>query len=592
MIKKMAWLIPTILAGSLAVGGGVAAGYIVNSNSTFQELRKYTALPSKADNDGIIQSYLSSAVNGSKLLSLPGFTHTTPLTQALSTTSNENSVIYKYMNNLGFLLLDDKYGFPIFNKSNQLDNSVSQPIWSTHVASAQFRTDLGSFIVGIALGEFLNEYQYYFTSNDNKLTYGTYGGDNFSSVTGYMGGLQRGIEWFNTYIVPYAHLENGNPYKNVEQIFVGESYGQNFSGTFNSNETSKALINNFLDKNVDALMPVAGDQTAQATSLIKQRNLRTIVIGVDSANELDTNSNLNLYTSGYESVNGSNKIGGTNNIIQFSSLKRLDQITPLIVNNINNGKVLPDGDETIGGLGYHSLGTVENNSVGISEAGYQYFIRAMKMYVASFNVDPDTPPESFSSNQQNVVSPDYITQIFKVPNDDANINIPNTDEYKQYYTDELYKKYVNVIVKNDTFIALNDSVNKEYKILNGSIKCLYTDLPNTGSQMMPLNIDELDSWYDNTYKNSSSYSSLSESDHSARLNSLRQWFQTNNQTVNVRKSFNLLNALDSDDWKDNNSIIKIALNSPTIALMDKSFNESAFNGLILYWKSKGINIKV
>ena len=133
-----------------------------------------------ASNDGLIQSYLAAAVNGTKLISAPGYTHTSPITQALSITKDQNFAIYKHMNDLGFLLLDDKYGSPIF-KGNQIDNSVAQPIWTTNVASAQFRTDLGTFLVGIALGEFLNEYQYYFADDeDHKLTFATYGGSNFS----------------------------------------------------------------------------------------------------------------------------------------------------------------------------------------------------------------------------------------------------------------------------------------------------------------------------------------------------------------------------------------------------------------------------
>ena len=128
---------------------------------------------------------------------------------------------------------------------------------------------------------------------------------------------------------------------------------QNFAGGFGTTD-GNALINAFLNQKVDALMPVAGDQTTQAVRMIKQLNLRTIVIGVDSASELNTNANQTLPISGYQEVNGSTAIGGTNKIIQFSSLKKMDEMTLGIINNINENIVLPKDIKNVGGLGYHA----------------------------------------------------------------------------------------------------------------------------------------------------------------------------------------------------------------------------------------------
>lgn len=584
MIKKAYWLIPSIIIGVGAIAGGATAGYLVNSNSVFNELRTYTAIPTGISNDALIQSYLAAAVNGTKLISAPGFTHTAPITQALAIAQNQNPAIYKYMNKTGFLLLDDKYGSPIFNSNNEIDTKVNQPVWSTNVASAQFRTDLGTFIVGIGLGEFLNEYQYYFaTDEDGKLTYGTYGGDNFSSVTSFMGGLQRGINFFNEYIVPYAKNSSGQPYLPIEQVILGNGYQQNFSGGFGTTD-GNSLINQFLNQKVDALMPVAGDQTTQAVRMIKQNNLRTIVLGVDSASELNTNANQTLPISGYKDVNGSKAIGGTNNIIQFSSLKKLDQITLQITNNINNNVSLPTEGSTIGGFGYHSLGNVANNCVGISNAGYQYFIRAIKLFMASYGMDPNNPDANIVFDSQSVIDDSQIQSIFEIPNNNPNVNIPTTEEYKNYYTDNYYNQYVHVLTQTETYKQLDLPEYKKYILPGNDITCSYADIPNTGSQMMPLNIEELDQWFEQYVAGSDP--SVNEK----KLNSLKQWFKDNEETINIRKEFNLENQLNKEDWESNNTVIKVALNAPNISLLDKSFNESAFDGLILYWKSKGITI--
>lgn len=95
MIKKALWLVPSMLIGTGVIAGGITAGYIANSKSVFNELRTYTATPTSASNDGLIQSYLAAAVNGTKLISAPGYTHTSPITQALSIGEDENIAIYK-----------------------------------------------------------------------------------------------------------------------------------------------------------------------------------------------------------------------------------------------------------------------------------------------------------------------------------------------------------------------------------------------------------------------------------------------------------------------------------------------------------------
>ena len=401
-----------------------------------------------------------------------------------------------------------------------------------------------------------------------------------------MGGLQRGVNFFNENIVPFSKNSDGQAYLPIEQIILGPGYSQNFSSGFGTTD-GNSLINDFLNRNVDALMPVAGDQTTQAVRMIKQRSCRTIVVGVDSASELNTNANLALQIPGYKKINGSTKIGGTNNIIQFSSLKKLDQMTLSIANNINNNICSPLNDSTIGGLGYHSLGNIENNCVGISDAGYQFFIRAIKLYLASYDLDPNSPSSissNFFSDPQTNIDESTINSIFQIPNSNDAINNPESNDYKNYYTNDLYNSYASVITKTDYYKNLDLAENKKYIIENSSLICSYADIPNCGNRMMPLNQDELVSWF-NEYEATGN----SEVDNK-KLNSLLNWLNNNKETVDIRANFNLENELNKSDWEDNHSVIKVALNAPNIPLLDKSFNESAFDGLILYWKSKGVII--
>ena len=564
MIKKWMWAAPL---GTLVVGGVTAAvvgGCLANQNAN--PYRLYSATPVGNSNTDLIQTYFASIVNGSKLLMLPGYTHTIPLTQALGVTAKSNAPMYNYMNKAGFVLLDDSYGIPVFNSNNQVDTNTIQPVWSTQVASVKFRTDLGSFLTGIAVGEFLNEYQYYFAPNkDDKLTWATYGGATFSSVTGYMGGLQRGIRYFNEHMIKNQFTEDGRAFKPIEQVFLSSEENGNFSNGFGATDGNQ-LINNLLAKNVSLLVPVAGTQTQQAVRMINQLKKRTIVLGVDTAAENDTNMNLELPIKGTEMINGSTAIGGTNKIIQFSSLKKLDSAGMQILEHINKGiNYPPEKDGTIGGFGYQSLGNTKNDCVGVSEAGYPYFIKAV--------------------NRMNATT---------------NKTIPNIDKFSETELKEDYKKAVAKIEETQTFKDLDKPENKIYYAFDNwtsgeplvpGKSWSYEDLPNEGTKMMPLDIGKLDNWFKEDYLKLQPGQSMSEAD-TEKLNSLKQWFKDNQQEIDIREKFNLVGELSKQNYEKNKSIIKIVTNSPSTPLLDKSFAQSTYMGLVDYWKRQDVNLPV
>ena len=368
MLKKKLLVALSSLLGASAIVGLITAGYTVNNYN--DNAYQYATIPVGSSTAYLIQSYFSSAVNGSKLLYLASYLHTTPLTNALNISRANNAPINKYLGNTGFVLIDDQFGLPKFDSKSLFDLTVDQPIWSTNVAAAQFRTDLGSFITGITLGEFLNENQSYFL-DDGKLTWSTYGALPYSSITSFMGGMQKGINWFNENIVPKK-----DGYKEVEQVMIGSSYNQNFAGSFDVTAGNN-IVNELLAKNVDVIFPVAGAQVSQVVRLIKQSNKKTVVVGVDSAVEENSSINLDLSTN--------TNLGYKNKIVQFSSTKNIADVVEKITTIIDKPSVLTSNSNNdewsdLGGLGYSSLGTVKNNGVGVSDAGKPYFIKAMNIF--------------------------------------------------------------------------------------------------------------------------------------------------------------------------------------------------------------------
>lgn len=610
MIKKWMWAAPVSILAVGCVTGAVVGGYFANIHAN--PYRVYSSAPTGNSNSDLMQMYFAAAVNGTRLMVLPGYSHTIPLTQALAISQKQNAPMYNYLSRSGFLLLDDFYGLPIW-QGNKLNTNTAQPLWSSQVAAIQFRTDLGSFVTGIAAGEFLNEYQYYFAPNPgDKLTFATYGGGSFSSVTSYMGGLQRGIRYFNEYIAPFAKTKSGKPFKKIEELFVGHTQVTNFSNGFGATQ-GDTLINNLLAQNVSMLMPVAGVQTQQAVRLIKQNHKRTVVLGVDSANENDTNANLPLSTPGYEEVNGTTKIGGTNRVIQFSSMKKLNIATVLMADDVEKGISHPGKGESIGGFGCVSLGTTENNCVGVSEAGYQYFVRAMEIAMKAHNNDLNTLPADTRFNMQangQEVTQSEIDKIFTVPNNNPNTDIPTSDEYSKYWN-PLYQKYLKIIGETPTFKALNDPSQKVFytsndwepgQPANNESSFSYAGIPNEYRMMMPLDawgttehplakpdFTSLDAWF-------KKYEALPDSTPNAaeinksRLDSLKQWFMNNKEEIMKRSSFNLKGVVTKKAYEENKSIMKVFLASPVAPLLDKGFSQSAYMGLLDYWKQFGIHL--
>ncbi|MBR2858414.1 hypothetical protein IKE96_04495, partial [bacterium] len=90
------------------------------------------------------------------------------------------------------------------------------------------------------------------------------------------------------------------------------------------------------------IIPIAGTQIGRAARLVRQRNARTIVIGVDSACELDTTINIDLSTP----INPNSTDPLLNKIIQFSSVKNLNIAANKITQLINDPKLFNPNDKS------------------------------------------------------------------------------------------------------------------------------------------------------------------------------------------------------------------------------------------------------
>ena len=385
-IKKKWLILGGVILGIGAISGIVAGGFASSKNA--DPYRTYYKQPTGDSVQDLISSYYAAVIEGARLLDLPGFTHQVPLETALPEQKFDNT---------GFMLLD----------SNAITPFTSQ------IATIQYRVDQGSFLVGIALGMYLNDYKDYFAPNATELTWATYGGWNFSSVTSYMAGFQNGIRWFNENIVP----KHPGMLPLVEK-FIGPTNNDNFAGGFGPSQ-GNTMIARLLQLGINALIPVAGPQSVTAVNMIAAQKLRTALIGVDSPLE-KSGAVSNLYLPKPSSSN----VKYPGRIVAFSSLKNLDTTSFQMMKYIDEGISYTDpGDHDIGGFGFNSLGTLANGGVGISDAGKPYFIQAMKLLKPSINTYQDAVSLLESEpGYQKAVSPEGMV-FWSTP--EFNKNPPN-----------------------------------------------------------------------------------------------------------------------------------------------------------------------
>jgi basic membrane lipoprotein Med (substrate-binding protein (PBP1-ABC) superfamily) len=131
-------------------------------------------------------------------------------------------------------------------------------------------------------------------------------------------------------------------------------------------------------------MPVAGPQTIDAVQEIKSQGSKCIVVGVDTDQENSTtvNDHSNFIDRGF-TVDSVFEHEGNNGIIKFSATKDISYMTEIISylaamgfeSTLNHG----DTEEPkIGSYGYLTVGDLENNGVGVSDAAGPFLMKFIK----------------------------------------------------------------------------------------------------------------------------------------------------------------------------------------------------------------------
>lgn len=296
--------------------------------------------PSQDNTTDFINTYIS-AIRQNDVLGLAGFNHSTPLSTMMihknlddgsvdPLASNADSEVNKMCNETAFILLDSN----IANNQN--------------IASVQFRADQPGFLSGLATCQYLINNLDMYHDKFQDLAVAAFGGVPIPTVIDYIGGFQRGIEFFN-YKVITSSLEtgrelyfgkeeytNGDPayikargetfnsllehskykeeieaIKNDESLLTPDAkiakydeleygvklfeefsikmiklgdFGTHFSGTFAAGDAI-GITKQYLNRGASAIIAVAGPQSLDASQEIRNQKSKAIVIGVDTAME-------------------------------------------------------------------------------------------------------------------------------------------------------------------------------------------------------------------------------------------------------------------------------------------------------------------
>lgn len=315
-----------------------------------------------------------------RLIALGGFVHVAPL-ETLGVFNHDDALFHfndECFDKMCMLLIDGSI------KNNQ------------NIASVLFRSDQAGFLTAISTGMyFLNNANIYHV-NYRPLSVGVFGGTPIPTVTIYMGGFQRGVEFFNHFVLKgmlhKAFLSLNNPgqygevspdtwqilkssmyYDEIEQWkndpssikterkqeLIGYDYNDSLVyneykihiaklGDFNTNFTGSfapgdaiGITKQLLNRGVSAILPVAGSQTTDTVQEVYNQNSNCIVIGVDAA--MEDGDNQRKYRNP-DFKDQSYGIDGSlpeyaDGIIKFSAVKDMASVTEriayLCANNLN-----------------------------------------------------------------------------------------------------------------------------------------------------------------------------------------------------------------------------------------------------------------
>ncbi|WP_125774194.1 BMP family lipoprotein [Antribacter gilvus] len=99
---------------------------------------------------------------------------------------------------------------------------------------------------------------------------GTFGGQNFPTVSIFMDGFKQGVDHYNA--------EKGT----AVEVIGWDGTDGSFTGGFQANETAKTTAKNIIDQGVDVILPVGGPIYQSAIAAIEDSGREIALIGVDA----------------------------------------------------------------------------------------------------------------------------------------------------------------------------------------------------------------------------------------------------------------------------------------------------------------------
>lgn len=363
---------------------------------------------------------------GHHLVALPGFVHVTPF-ESLGTHDPQTGIVRypgeKLIDGSVFVLIDGN----IPNNQN--------------VASVLFRSDQPAFLSAISTAMFfLNNLDTYH-SNYQDLAVGVYGGTPIPTVVIYMGGFQRGIEFFNEFILkqiladlracldetkqidnyPYAKkIMDSSKYKEelsnwatvedarkdelldmelgtgllfeefkIKLIKLGD-FNTLFTGSFAAGDAI-GITKQLLNRGASAILPVAGSQTVDSTQEVASQKSNCTILGVDSVMEDGDAQRPLPFEDKAEAPDGS-KSDHKGDSIKFSAVKDMttvvNKICNLCMDNIFWDASVPDGtgfkpdpEKAVCNIGYQTCGNIRNGLISVSFDGFYFLMEGLKQIV-------------------------------------------------------------------------------------------------------------------------------------------------------------------------------------------------------------------
>lgn len=396
-----------------------------------------------------VSTFKGSFVSGKDVMIVPGFNHEKSLKQiALDSDFRDK----------GFIWMDGVLP--------EYKNGESKESYS-NVSSFSFRAEQSAFLTGIAACVFLNINKEVF-NGDGRLKVGGFVGLPLVSTLDFLAGFQAGVFAFNASLKNNMTSKNNmnddetksNPsnsnksWQKVEFVDLGSNISNWATGSFGVGDGMQ-LSRNLVNRGADMIMAIAGPQTLDLISVAETSNRPVAVLGVDSAQE---NQNINKpFTTlgGKKLKDASNKEISDPKFIQFSAIKKLDSATKQVLEAIFN-KDDPNNEKYTGksfvkGFGYQNIGSIDNNTVGVSDAGLPYVYKFAKDWfqngtTSGKNATEEAIPQNLKLNLEIIKK---NNEYKKLQNDRSVKYLSSSDD--QIYYSEGWKKLPN---GTGEFIAL------------------------------------------------------------------------------------------------------------------------------------------